>query len=392
MNLHHLIVLFKEIRRICTKRFFYLNEVFEYRDNMRVVFDLDGVVCELKKPSESYSNVIPKNDVIEKMREMKDEGHYLIIHTGRHMRTCNGNVSKVIEKIGKITEDWLQKWNVPYDELVFGKPYADIYVDDLGIEFSTKEKLDEKIKSIQPYIIIPMAGQGKRFKDNGITKPKFMIKVKNKSLFEWSLDSLPLDISKKIIFVCLEEHEKNFKISEFIKNIMNEKYPNAKYDLVYLENTTSGQAETVLHAKHLVDLDSSLIIYNIDTHFISTRLKSKILTLKNKKIDGILGCFESYDENLSFIKLNQDGFVTKIKEKEKISNLASTGLYVFSNARQFIEAAETMIKNDIKVKDEFFVSEIYNILLKSGRRFDIDIAEEFVPFGTPEDIKKFEMK
>jgi len=51
-----------------------------------------------------------------------------------------------------------------------------------------------------------------------------------------------------------------------------------------------------------------------------------------------------------------------------------------------------MIKNDIKVKDEFFVSEIYNILLKSGRRFDIDIAEEFVPFGTPEDIKKFEMK
>jgi capsule biosynthesis phosphatase len=359
---------------------------------MRVVFDLDGVVCELKKPSESYSNVIPKNDVIEKMREMKDEGHYLIIHTGRHMRTCNGNVSKVIEKIGKITEDWLQKWNVPYDELVFGKPYADIYVDDLGIEFSTKEKLDEKIKSIQPYIIIPMAGQGKRFKDNGITKPKFMIKVKNKSLFEWSLDSLPLDISKKIIFVCLEEHEKNFKISEFIKNIMNEKYPNAKYDLVYLENTTSGQAETVLHAKHLVDLDSSLIIYNIDTHFISTRLKSKILTLKNKKINGILGCFESYDENLSFIKLNQDGFVTKIKEKEKISNLASTGLYVFSNARQFVEAAETMIKNDRRVKDEFFVSEIYNILLKSGKKFEIDIAEEFIPLGTPEDIKKFETK
>ena len=114
--------------------------------------------------------------------------------------TKQKNIKNIkVEKIGKITEDWLQKWNVPYDELVFGKPYADIYIDDLGIEFSTKEKLDEKIKSIQPYIIIPMAGQGKRFKDNGITKPKFMIKVKNKSLFEWSLDSLPLDISKKII-------------------------------------------------------------------------------------------------------------------------------------------------------------------------------------------------
>ena len=390
MNLRRSIVLFRKIRRICTKRFSYLNEFFEYRDNMRIVFDLDGVICELKKPSQSYADVIPKNDVIEKMREMKEEGHYLIIHTGRHMRTCNGNVSKVIEKIGKITEDWLQKWNVPYDELIFGKPYADIYIDDLGIEFSTKEKLDEKIKSIQPYIIIPMAGQGKRFKSDGITKPKFMIKVKNKSLFEWSLDSLPLDISKKIIFVCLEEHEKDFKVSEFIKNIMNEKYPNVKYDLVYLQNTTGGQAETVLHAKHLIDPESSLIIYNIDTHFVSTRLKSKILTLKNKKIDGMLGCFESNNENLSFVKLNQDGFVSQIKEKEKISNLASTGLYIFSSAKQFIETTEEIIENDIKVKDEFFISGIYEHLLKSGKKFVVDLAEEFIPFGTPEDIKKFE--
>ena len=357
---------------------------------MRVVFDLDGVICELKKPSESYADVIPKNDVIEKMREMKDQGDYLIIHTGRHMRTCNGDVSKVIEEIGKITEDWLQKWNVPYDELIFGKPYADVYIDDLGIEFSTKETLDEKIKSLQPYIIIPMAGHGKRFKDGGITEPKFMIKVKNKSLFEWSLNSLPLDISKKIIFVCLEEHEKDFKVSEFIKNIMAEKYPNVKYDLVYLDNATRGQAETALHAKHLVDTESSLIIYNIDTHFVSTRLKSKILTLKNKKIDGMLGCFESNNENLSFVKLNQDGFVSQIKEKEKISNLASTGLYIFSSAKQFVQTAEEMIENDVKVKDEFFISGIYDALLKSGKKFVVDVAEEFIPFGTPDDIKKFE--
>ena len=92
------------------------------------------------------------------------------------------------------------------------------------------------------------------------------------------------------------------------------------------------------------------------------------------------------------MELNEKGFVKRIREKEKISNLASTGLYIFSNARQFIEATETMIKNDRRVKDEFFVSEIYNILLKSGKKFEVDIAEEFIPFGTPEDIKKFETK
>jgi len=374
-----------------TKRFSY-QVIFDYRDEMRIVFDLDGVICELKKPSESYADVIPKNDVIEKMKELKEDGHYLIIHTGRHMRTCDGDISKVIEKIGKITEDWLEEWKVPYDELIFGKPHADMYIDDLGIEFSTKDKLDKKIESLQPYIVIPMAGHGKRFKDAGISKPKFMIEVKNKTLFEWALDSLPLEISRKIIFICLEEHEKEFRIGKFIKNIMEERFPKINYELIYIEKTTRGQVETVLHAKQLMDSESPLIIYNIDTHFISTRLKSKILTLKNKNIDGMLGCFTSDDENLSFVELNDKGLVKQVREKEKISSLASTGLYVFSNGRQFIEAAETMIKNDIKVKNEFFVSEIYNILLKSGSRFDIDIAEEFVPFGTPEDIKKFEMK
>ena len=374
-----------------TKHFFY-NVIFGYRDKMRIVFDLDGVICELKKPSESYADVIPKNDIIEKMKDLKKNGHYLIIHTGRHMRTCDGDVSKVIEKIGKTTEDWLKKWNVPYDELIFGKPYADMYIDDLGIEFSTMDNLNKKIESMQPYIVIPMAGHGRRFKDAGISKPKFMIEVKNKTLFEWSLDSLPLEISRKIIFICLEEHEKEFNVGKFIKDIMNQKYSNLSYELVYLEKTTRGQVETVLHAKQLIDSESTLIIYNIDTYFTSTRLKSKILTLKNQNIDGILGCFTSDDENLSFVELNDKGLVKRVREKEKISSLASTGLYIFSSGKQFIETAETMIKNDIKVRDEFFVSELYNILLKSGKKFEIDVAEEFIPFGTPDDIKKFEMK
>ena len=391
MSLHHLVSIFKKIRRNYTKPFFYQNEFLDYRDNMRIVFDLDGVICELKKPSESYSDVIPKKKIIQKMRNLKEEGHYLIIHTARHMRTCEGDVTKVIAKIGKITEDWLEKWQVPYDEIIFGKPYADVYIDDLGIEFSTNEKLGEKLESIRPTIVIPMAGEGKRFKDDGILEPKYMIKVKEKTLFEWSVDSLPVNISKKIIFVCLEEHEKKFNVSEFIKKIMNQKYPNSKYEVIYVKQTTGGQVETVLHTKHLIRPESLLIIYNIDTYFVSTRLKTKILTLKNKNIDGLLGCFKSNDKNLSFIKLNEKGFVEEVKEKEKISDYASTGLYIFTRAKQFFEAGENMIENKNKVKNEYYVSEIYNMLLKSNAKFEIDLVDEFSPLGTPDDLKKFEI-
>jgi len=357
---------------------------------MRIVFDLDGVICELKKPSESYSEVNPKKGVIEKMKSLRDDGHYLIIHTGRHMKTCGGDITSVIEKIGKITEDWLKKWDVPYDELVFGKPYADLYIDDLGIEFSTVKKLDEKIESIRPVIIIPMAGEGKRFKDSGVSEPKFMIKVKNKTLFEWSIESLPINISKKIIFICLEEHEKKFNVSNFIKNIMNRKYPNCNYEQLYLKHVTRGQVETALSAKHLIKSDDILIIYNIDTHFVSTRLESKNLTLKNRNVDGLLGCFESDDENLSFIQLNEKEYVKQVEEKEKISNYASTGLYIFTDAKYFFETGEEMINKEIKVKNEFYVSKIYNMLLKSGKKFEVDIAEEFTTLGTPNDVKKFE--
>jgi capsule biosynthesis phosphatase len=357
---------------------------------MRIVFDLDGVICELKNPSETYSDVLPKSDVIEKMQELKNDGHYLIIQTARHMRTCKGDVSQVIKKVGKITEDWLKKWKVPYDELIFGKPYADMYIDDLAVEFSTKDGLEKKFESVLPTIIIPMAGQGKRFKDTGIPIPKFMIEVKNKTLFEWSLDSLPLGISKKIIFVCLNDHKK-FNIDKFIKNTMSQKYPAIIFEIIYIQKVTRGQTETILHAKPSVDPNSTLMIYNIDTHFVSSRLKSKILTLKNRNISGLLGCFESDNDKLSFIELNNKGTVKSIKEKERISNLASTGLYIFSHAQDFFKASEFMIKNNMLVKNEFFVSEIYNILLKSGKQFEVDIAEEFTPLGTPDDIKKFEM-
>ena len=46
---------------------------------MRIVLDLDGVICELKKPNETYLEVKPNEDVVSKMKEWKKEGHYLII-------------------------------------------------------------------------------------------------------------------------------------------------------------------------------------------------------------------------------------------------------------------------------------------------------------------------
>ena len=356
---------------------------------MRIVLDLDGVICSLKKPNETYLEVQPNEDVISKMREWKKEGHYLIIHTGRHMRTCDGDIAEVIKKIGPVTTEWLKKWNVPFDEMHYGKPYGDVYIDDLGITFSSVKQLEKKMKEIKPIFVIPMAGKGQRFKDEGILEPKFLIETKGRTLFEWSLEGLPLDIASKIIFICLDKHEKKYDVKNFIKKNMGKKFPSLSYEIILLDKTTDGQVETVLYAKEHINNDSTLVIYNIDTYFLSSRLKSKLLTIKNTTIDGLLGAFNSNDSKLSFIELDSE-FVKRTKEKEPISDIASTGLYVFSYGKDFVDAAEFMLSNSLNTNNEYYVSELYNILIKRGKKFVIDLAEDFSPLGTPDDIKKFE--
>ncbi|MGA5691411.1 capsular biosynthesis protein [Cytobacillus pseudoceanisediminis] len=113
---------------------------------MRIVVDLDGTICELKREGQGYEDVLPLPNAISSLRGLKDQGHEIIIYTARNMRTYEGNLGKVIANIGKITLDWLEKYEVPYDEVVFGKPYGHIYIDDLGFKFESWKNAQEQIQ------------------------------------------------------------------------------------------------------------------------------------------------------------------------------------------------------------------------------------------------------
>ena len=102
---------------------------------MRICIDLDGVIADFKKDGETYADCKLIPGAKEKLLSLKKAGHYIIIQTARHMKTCNGNEGQVLAKIGKITLDWLDKQGIPYDEIYFGKPWADIYIDDNAYKF-----------------------------------------------------------------------------------------------------------------------------------------------------------------------------------------------------------------------------------------------------------------
>ena len=108
---------------------------------MRICIDIDGVIAQLKKQGQSYADIEPVPGAVEKIHALRQAGHYIILYTARHMRTCDGDVGKIVARQGRITLNWLDHHGIEMDEIYFGKPYADVYLDDKAVRFKGWETI-----------------------------------------------------------------------------------------------------------------------------------------------------------------------------------------------------------------------------------------------------------
>ena len=111
----------------------YCNKNKTQFEKLRICFDLDNTLVSYPKVKGDYSSVEPITKNINFLKLLKELGHTIIIHTARRMKTHHGNIGAVISDIGRVTFDTLDKFDIPYDEIYFGKPYAHFYIDDLAI-------------------------------------------------------------------------------------------------------------------------------------------------------------------------------------------------------------------------------------------------------------------
>jgi len=102
---------------------------------MRIVVDLDGTICGRKRPGQTYEEIVPLPEAAGTLRRWRREGRTIIIYTARNVGadTCRADTAAI--EIKKMTLAWLRYNNIPYDEIVFGKPLGDIYIDSLGYRF-----------------------------------------------------------------------------------------------------------------------------------------------------------------------------------------------------------------------------------------------------------------
>lgn len=106
-----------------------------YKD-FSFIFDIDGTLCPIKKPDEKYEDLVPYKNMVKKLKEYKENGAKIILFTSRNMNSYNGNIGIINKNTAKILLSWLDKWDIPYDEIIYGKPWPGhngFYVDDRAI-------------------------------------------------------------------------------------------------------------------------------------------------------------------------------------------------------------------------------------------------------------------
>lgn len=130
-------------------------------NDVTIIVDIDGTICPIKSKDEDYIDLIPYNDVVNKLRNYKKNGAKIVLHTSRNMNSYNGNIGLINVNTARVLMQWLDKWNIPYDEIIYGKPWPGnkgFYVDDRAVrpnEFLNKtyEELEAICKESREELI-----------------------------------------------------------------------------------------------------------------------------------------------------------------------------------------------------------------------------------------------
>lgn len=231
-------------------------------------------------------------------------------------------------------------------------------------------------------IIIPLGGIGTRFKKYNYNRPKGLIKIFGKPILFWLIDSLQISDDNLIYIPYNKEYEKYR-----FEDLLHKKYPNKNFKFLKLEHNTRGAAETLnIALKYLNTEDQPIISLDADNFYLTDIIKlwnynNSILVFNDNNVDPLY----------SYVELNEHNQVTNIIEKNKISNNACCGGYCFSSYKELLKYTQHILDNNIKDKNEYFISTVIKEMIKDDIIFNtIDIPNKYyVCLGTPLQIKYF---
>lgn len=227
-------------------------------------------------------------------------------------------------------------------------------------------------------IVIPMAGAGSRFAEQGYAVPKPLIMFNGKTMIEHVVDNLNIDA--QYTFIVQQEHLDKFNAGSVLRNIV----PNC--NIVPLNGVTDGAARSLLFAKGYINNVDPLLIVNSD-NLIEWHNIDVMKSFEDK--DGGIILIKAEGPKWSYAATDENDFATEIAEKIQISTNATTGHYYWRKGSDFVKCAEEMIRRNIKYKNEFYIAPVYNIAIEQGQKIYTRHAKKFWSVGTPEDLEYY---
>ncbi len=207
--------------------------------------------------------------------------------------------------------------------------------------------------------VFPLAGKGSRIKTLGDFKP--FIKINGKEIIQWTLISLSGKIKNKdeIIYITTDLYEKEFGFTAKIGKIHSKLKIENSFKVITTPNTPPGPAASVYKAKGHISMTKPVIVVNGD-QYVDFKLPSYI-----PKKSGYLAVYAEFSQKSSYVQV-EEGIITKIVEKDNISNLASAGIYIVSDTASLLAAIENSFDKKIMHKGEYYIGPSLNFLIKKG--------------------------
>lgn len=229
-------------------------------------------------------------------------------------------------------------------------------------------------------VVIPMAGAGSRFKEHGYELPKPLIDVNGKPMIEVVIESLNLDAM--YIFIVQKEHREKYNLDNILKNILS------NFEIIEVDTITEGAACTVLKSENLINNENPLMIVNSD-QYIEWDSETFYYKMNENDIDGSILTFNSTHPKWSFVKLDSDGYICQVAEKNPISNIATVGIYYWKKGSDFVHFANDMIQKNIRVNNEFYICPVFNQAIENYKKVTSFDVKSMWGLGTPEDLEYF---
>ena len=256
----------------------------------------------------------------------------------------------------------------------------------------TKSYNIDKWKSNNVQIIIPMSGLGQRFVDAGYKEPKPLIQVDGKPIIEHVVNLFPNE--SDITFICNDKHLQETNMRQILENISS----TSKIFQVPTEGR-EGPVQAVSLIFDNIDENKEVIISYCDygTDWDYTQF---LKDTRERNADGAVACYRGFHphmlgtDNYAFLKETEtcSKWMDAIQEKQpftdnRMNEYASNGTYYFKSGAIMKKYFKILMDRKIKVKNEYYVSMVYNLLVEDNLKVSIFEIQHMLQWGTPYDLE-----